>query len=434
MPVFRFLPVEILRQILFCLDPPALVQISLVSRLFNELAEPFLYASLGRYNGWLFPQLCAIVARPELARHVRHIHFGWWDAQLPTPEGCILFSTTAQRLGIPEISSLAPEVRWTNRDTTWSDPDFSWSDPAQALLLLYLVPDVRELSLGSTPLLTRIIGGTLLTSVGRHPFRSLVKFRCAGFSQGACVTLTMLLALMRLPSLREFEGDMQGRKLHTHAASVVDEIIAFAGQSPLTHLSLHYGNMTTTLLQHVLRMPRALTHLSYSDDDEQFAYEPASTPLQAALAVVRPSLQYMCFGRVLAVRLGKPDSQTLGVLHDWPALTRVRCSLPALLGSVGDSTARLVDVLPVRLRVLHLRRLEKISYGARLYEHWTVREMMEQVVEVLQSRALVKLTVDTDASMYSERKGGVSYMEVKRRLAEAVVVAGPSFGCKIKCH
>lgn len=442
MSVLQFLPGELLGQIFSSLDRHSLDQISLVSHFFNQLAESYIYASLGGYTGWLLPRLRAIVARPELAGHVRRIQFGWWTDELPTEADGILFSATAQRLGVPEIGTLIPEDRWADPDITWPDPDdtwsdryFNWSDPVLALLLLHLVPDLRELSLGDTPLLSRLLESTLQIPISRHPFQSLVKFSCAEYSQSSCVTLTVLLALLRLPSLREFTADMEGPGFHTHDASVLDGVIAFAHQSALTHLSLHYGNMTTSLLEHVLRMPRALKHLSYCDDHEQYEHVAAPTLLQTALRAVKPTLRSLNVGRVLALQLGTPDAQSVGVLSDWPALTRIMCSLPALVGTAKSSSARLVDVLPMGIRVLDLRRKDQRRSRLKFCERWTVEEMADQLVEVLNSRAVVKLTVDTGATVYSKSGGSFNpYVEeLKHRLAEAVV-AGPSCGCEIFCY
>lgn len=412
MPGLQFFPIELLRQILYYLDPRALRAISLVSHLFSSLAEPFHYATLGCYRGWLLPRLSAILSRPELVRHVRRIEFGWWFERFPTPDTCIRFSTKAQELGIPDIG---------------------WRDHAQALLLLQLVPDVRELTFDHTPLLRSFLEDTLTTPIESLPFKSLVKFECDEYSQQSSVTLTMLLALMRIPSLREITVDMEGSRYYTHNPSVVDSIIAFAGQSSITHLSLHYGNTTTSMLTNILQMPRALTHFSYSDD-EQYPYASDTVPLQTALRTVSPTLQSLSFGRMHAMRLRGHDVQTVGLLRDWPALTSINCSLPALIGSGSVSTTRLVDVLPMGIRVLELRRTDPQPFLLRSRDRWTVEQMTDQLVEVLQNRDLERLTVDTCAAVFNRGQGWFNAYEeeVKKRLA-AALGTGRTCQCEIVC-
>lgn len=413
MPVLQSLPIELLRQILSCLNPRALCQVSLVSRLFNSLAESFLYTSLGGYPGWLLPRLCAILSRPDQVRHVHRIEFGCWVERPPTPDNRILFSTKAKELGIPDIG---------------------WSYDAQALFLLQILPDVRELSLDHTPLLRRFIENTITTPIENLPFKSLVKFECCEYSQRSSVTLSMLLALMRIPSLREITADMEGSDRYTHDPSVVDSIIAFAGLSRITHLSLHYGNTTTSMLTHILRMPQALTHFSYTDD-EQYSYVSDTTPFQTALRVVRPTLQSLFIDKLLALQLRKPDTQTIGVLRDWPALTSIKCSLPALIGLGPESTTRLVDVLPMGIRVLAIRRKDEKRWLFKYGGQRTVEEMTDQLVEVLQTRALEKLTVDTGMGFYKQYHGWLNAYEteVMQRLTVAALGSDHSYRCRIVC-
>lgn len=399
MPVLQFLPIELLRQILSYLDPHALQSVSLVSSLLNRLAEPFIYSSLGGYQGWLLPRLRAIIARPHLAGLVRRIEFSLMASPYPTQDQCKLFSATAEQHGIEDIG---------------------WWDDAQALFFLQLVPDVRELSFDHTPLLCSFIEDTVSTPLENLPFKSLVKFECDKYSQHASVTLTMLLALMRLPSLREITADMKGSRNSTEDRSVVDGMIAFAGQSGVTHLSLHYGNVSTSVLMQILQIPRALTHFSYTDN-EQYASVPDTTPLRTALRPVRLSLQSLSLGPIRALMLGRPTAQTIGKLSDWPALRRLQCLLPALIGTVTHSTGRLVDVLPMGLRELELMRWPGQRSRIKLCDRWPAAEIADQLVELLQTRALEKLIINGDAAVYLLGTGCWNMFEegMKQRLVEA---------------
>lgn len=409
MRVLESLPAEILRQILGDLEFFDLHAITLVSRFFNSIGEPFLYASLGNYEGWLTPALRAIVTRPALARHVRSVDFSWWmEADHPDPSDGELFSAAAKQLGV--------DARYP-----WTEETEAWSKEARALLLLHFLPNTNEIRIDRSPLLNRFFESTLSTPIEDLPFKSLRRFQADEYIQPSLVTPKLLLALMRLPSLRDVVTDLQFAEDYTHDASVITGIIAFARQSPITNLSLHFGNTTTSMLQHILQMPRALTHFSYADDS-QYPYTPDTTiPLRSALGALRQTLKSLSLGGLRALQLGQPGQQTIGSLHDWPALTTIRCSLTALLGTRLTATCRLVDLLPMGIRELEVRRLDELSH-LRSTSEWTVTEMTDQLVlVVLHRRQLVRLTVDTCSVRYTVEMGWVNAYEaaVKDRLVVA---------------
>lgn len=413
MPVLQSLPVELLRQILANLDPASLRKISLVSRLFNTLAEPFHYASLGTYSqppAWLLRTLSTLVSRPDLARHVRCITFWYWAERYPTPSNCLLFSAKAAELGIPDIG---------------------WWDDAQALFLLHLVPAVQELSFNNTPLLRTFLEQTVNTPVSQVPFQSLLKF-----TSHAPVTLTMLLALMRLPSMRCVTVDMPYRDAYTHDQSAVQSLAGYAGQSSVTELALHNGETPNSILQLILQIPRALTSFSYMYDREYGCI--SNTPgLHTVLQHLQPALASLSIGGLYAIGVSEPSEVGVGSLLHWPALTTLECSLPALLGARHTSSVRLLDVLPVGIRRLFIWRKDEYNALVKAREHWSVWEMTEQLIEVLRNRPVEELTVNTCARVYLAKKGAWKegwfnqYEErVKQRLAAAAVGRGR---CKIVC-
>lgn len=415
MAVLQSLPVELLRQILADLDPVSLRKISLVSHLFNNLAEPFHYHSLGHSSdvqvqsrGWLLPILFTLVTRPEMARYVRCITFWYWAERYPTPDNCILFSAKAEELGIPDIG---------------------WWDDAQALFLLHLVPDVQELHFNDTPLLRTYIEQTIGTPIADVPFQSLLKF-----TNHSPVTLRMLLAAMRLPSMRSIEVSMPYNQDYSHDP-IVDSIIAFAGQSSVTHLSLNTGDTSNSILQLILQMPRELTSLSYMYDRE-YGLVTDTPPMHTVLQHVRPALQSLSFGGLYAVGLPEPCEVQIGSLRNWPALTTLNCSLPALLGSRQNPTGRLVDVLPLGIRQLFLWRKDEHSSMVKSREQWNVWQMTEQLVEVLQNRSLDHLTVNTCARVYIPKKGTWKegwFNQYEERVKQRLTAAVGTRRCKIVC-
>lgn len=406
MPVLENLPTEILRQILGDLDCFDLHAITLVSRFFHSIGETFLYANLGNYEGWLTPALRAIVTRPELARHVRRVDCSWWmEADHPDSSDGDLFSATAKQLGL---------------DTPRSEESAPWSKEARVLLLLHLLPNTKEIRIDRSPHLNRFFESTLSTPIEDLPFKSLRRFVADEYTLPSLVTPKLLLALMRFPSLRDLVTDLQFAEDYTHDTSVIAGIIAFAGLSPITHLSLHFGNTTTSMLLHILQMPRALTDFSYADDS-QYPYTPDTTPLRSALRALRHTLKSLSLGGLRALQLGQPLQQTIGSLHDWPALTTIRCSLTALLGTRLTATCRLVDLLPMGIRELEVRRLDELSH-LRSSSEWTVTEMTDQLVlVVLHRQRLVRLNVDTCSVRYTVEMGWVNAYEaeVKERLVVA---------------
>lgn len=129
------------------------------------------------------------------------------------------------------------------------------------------------------------------------------------------------------------------------------------------------------MLQHILQMPRALTDFS-SADDSRYPNTPDTTPLRSALRALRHSLKSLSLGGLRALQfgqplqLGQPGQQTIGSLHDWPALTTIRCSLTAFLGTRFTATCRLANRLPVGIRELEVRRPDELSH-LRSSSEWT---------------------------------------------------------------
>lgn len=415
MPVLQSLPVELLRQIVSYLDDDALEEIGLISPFFNDLAVPFFLRKLGAKRGWLIAALSALVTRPELACHVRSIRFGNWVKRYPSPENCVLFNTMAAHLVVPDIG---------------------WRADVQAVLLLHLVPDVQVLGIDYTPRLRSFIENTLTTPLAELPFKSLVTFYHNGGVDMYGMTLPMLIAVMRMPSIRCIHGNLQGPAYYKHPPSVDDALTAFAGQSTTTDLILWHSNIATSMLARILRLPRALTKLVYVGCD----YIEDPFPLGTALRVVQPTLQSLyILGKLQALDIGLPTEQTIGSLHDWEALTSLSCTLPALLGSWANMTSRLVDLLPPGIRRFEVRRNDYHRPTRRIHERWTVMQLVEQLVGVLQERELEWLEVETCGAVYRKkpRKGqqGWDYQAVEeaREQLEEAAAAGRSRGCEIVC-
>lgn len=292
MPIFEDLPNEVLSEILLCLSCVDLRNISLVSHFVNVIAEPFLYASISgkcTTQTWITPLLRTILARPVLGRHVRVLHFNWYSSAVIDSHSSdhTLFSTAARRLGLS---------------------DRPWREDAQARLLLHFVPNLQDLKADGSPLLYEFLQSGPTSQL----LPSLRRFVEVGFTS----TVTLLAAVMQFPSIREIT-------VHTWSAgqdASQPSLIPFRGKSPVTHMSLIYGNTTNFMLNEILQVPRALTHFTYGDSLEfiHFEKKPLFSPPYAICA--RP------FGSwVLALEGNQANERTIGSLYDWPALKTVKC-------------------------------------------------------------------------------------------------------------
>lgn len=422
MPSINFLPVELLRQIFSYLDPTDLRAIMIASSHFNSVGEPALYATLRTIDSWLDPHIATLVRRPGLAHHVRRLSLGYLEPRVPPNIDDDLLTVTAASVGLANIAwppSNDPDI-----PNGWTDgiPDRGWGAEEQALLLLHLIPDVRELIIYTdTPVLILFLESTLTTPIEQLPLTRLVSFECAVYTQHSPVSLPALVALMRLPSLRRIAADMTSQQT---AIPCMDDLI---GQCATTHLTLHFGNTRTSVLARILALPSALEHFAYADD-EQYLYDADRTPLRDALGALRPSLRVLELHHVFALYRG---ADRVGSLADWPALVRVECSMSGLLGPADRATERLVDVLPVGIVEIEIWRVE----GRADMGEWGVAEMVEQLEEVLRRRRIAVLVVRRGAMGGRRRKAWVNMTpeEVKRRL-EAAAEVGASVGCRLVCH
>lgn len=418
MPVFEHLPTEILREILACLYLWNLREVSRVSRFFNRITEPFLYASLGCAPGWLTPTLRTLIARPALTRHVRRMYFSRWQRQnIPDSTDSDRFSAMARERGL--------EMPWSPETQPWTNADQPWVSEVLALLILHMVPNLQVLDIDTSRLLPSYLESTLTIPIESLPFKFLRILKFGEYSQDSRVTPPMLLAMMRFPSLRKVMVDLQAPENYVHdIPGTLGSIIAFAGQSQVTHLSLHFGgNIRSSTLRHMLQMPRALTHFSY-EDDWLNPYQPDALPFRDALRVLRHTLVSLSIGAVRALGLGEPAAQTIGDFSDWPLLTTVKCTMTGLLGTRATATDRVVDLLPMGIREFELRRTDGLS-DLPPDEEWTASDMTNQMFDVVRQRPeLMVVTVDMAYRVYTAELVGkvwpdVYHAEMGERLAVA---------------
>lgn len=388
MAVIEDLSVELFGEIFSHLGCVDLGKICRVSPLFNHIAERFLYRKvwLSRPNLKVMAItsfLRAVLVRPALARNVRLLSLGRCsedgdygsDSCLPTAQDSSLFSEASNRL---ELQTLL------------------WTEGAQVFLLLHLLPNLQHLTVAGCRILNTFLDDSLAVSVESFPagLKSLHVFHDAWDGEPADMTPTMVLALMRLPSIRKIITDMEPA-YHTNDPGTVDKLISppeYRGSSSVTTLSFQYGNFHTSLLSTILQVPRALTHFSYADHDDCPAFD--LTMFREALIHLRPTLQYLYLGWIRALEIGESGEDdekphTIGSLRDWPALRTVHCGLVALVGKPAVATSRLADVVPAVIRELGIDRVDDVWFMGEVYneeEQWTVSDMTDHLVELLERK------------------------------------------------
>lgn len=222
---------------------------------------------------------------------------------------------------------------------------------------------------------------------------------------------------MQFPSIREISVHMQSVVEDTSQPS----LIPFRGISPATHLSFIYGNATNFMLNEILQVPRALTHFTYCDSFDFIHFE--TTTFRSALHHLRPTLQFLSLGNLRTLERNQANERTIGSLHDWPALKIVQCGIVTLLGRPSGRSARLVHVLPLGITELNIGRGRGWQWRDRSVDEWTVADMTDQVVELVENRQLVQLTVNT--GVVGNIMGVNDHVaEVKARLEAAYDVTG----------
>lgn len=319
MAVLNSLPNELLVDILSALNCFDLARVSQVSWRLNIVVEPLLYhdVSLGtrRPSLYVFQHfLRSVLSRPVLASYVRLLTISW-ESPLSPPDA--RFSNKPLSVAAARVGLRYP----------------LHSQGAEIALLLHLLPRLTTLDL-SPPAYFDVLDDFLTTqpylprSTLAPSLQSLhtIHYRGAGC---IAVDLATLLALLTLPALRTLDIGF----IDLECASSAPPAATTVSSSRVTDLRFGFDDASPALLAQVLRIPRALTRLSF----EQLG---RGDGFSRALETVRGSLEY------LVVRM--EGDETVGSLRRCVALRHVRCSMAALVGRVRDGET-LARVLPVAI-------------------------------------------------------------------------------------
>lgn len=359
---------EIFLEIFSHLLSPECARVCLLSRRLGSLAQYILYRTpsvvrLEYDSPSLELFLRTILARPLLAGFVRHLEFdgdSFWREQVLTPSDSALFTSAARRLELPYSMQR-------------SDHQFQ--------LLLHLLPNLKAIDItrDEADQFDQFVGNYVLHDRTRPlpvGFRSL---RHVHFSWGMRVGLTpqMLMNLFRLPSIRT---------ISVHIQSLFIPALCTTFSSPVTQLTLRSGSISILSLADILRIPRALTHLSLVDWDLAGSIFHGPT-LGRVLQCVSSTLKHLQLSACDYMDMGPPllddwQPNTIGSLRYWPVLTTLRCSLTPLLGQGPETaTARLVDVLPLGIRALEIEA----------DQHWSCAAAWHQIADLVDQKDICEL-------------------------------------------
>lgn len=324
--------------------------------------------------------------------------------------------------GIMEWNHASPLLQ-VPEESLQLGPESLQLEAVQVVLLLHLLPNLRILE-STLPQFTNTERSEFLDvfleeqlSIPANNlsggFHSLREIRGSVGPDTCRVTLKMLLAMLRMPSMRKIKVRMAA--VETDPAEDIDHIFdANKRISSVTELDLDDCFMSATTLNKLLQVPRALTHLSFRDTGDFLGGSDSTLPC-TAMSQVRETLQY------LSLRISDrniydnreddvPEDErphSIGSLHDWPQLRTVKTSLLPL---ILQPKSRLGNALPAVIRELTLN-------GS---QYWSCMQTVDEVIDVLNHKELYGVS---DLSVINIKK----WMVFGRRtywLADACDAAG----------
>lgn len=356
-------PNEISSQIVSFLSQHNLTSMSRVSHQMHEISQPVLYKEPCIITGSNSPPSLSILlrtlltpGRETLSRHVRWLTLHWTDMQyVPSQQSereDALLTAAASSLGIANPLTSAG---------------------AQVVLLLHLLTRLHTLHV--IPPHDRDSLDEFLSTDHAIPaaLQSVREFRWYSADSASGVSPTMLLTLLRLPSIRIIDIHMVAEIEVPFPITNGDAATNAMGTSTATHLEFTFGDISSWSLTRIMRVPRALTHFTYraiSGNRMGFGdMEFGLAPMQSTLQHLDLDL-FRCIGRRFH---GAVQSVPICSLREWPVLRNVRCSLMVL---VGQDKSRLADVLPRGLRALE----------TVIDSFWTAEEVVHETVVMLQRK------------------------------------------------
>lgn len=354
------LPNEILREIFALVPCKDLLSASLVSHRILHIVQPILYE------------------KPNVLQD--------YDSRDPLP----LFLRTL--LHSPSRERLAGHVRSLDLDMRHlaDTPPAEYAERgAKIVRLLGLLPRLTSLDLGA-PYEGRGSGYEDIEAAVRNSanlplaLRTVRKFISYERTRFTGVTTSLLATLMCLPSISEIfvsvtdvleDGPVTDQEVDEFATVVAPRI----GTSPVTDLTMRYGDIRSKSLAAILTLPKALirfTYVTMMPDFNLLGIGHALLPLQHSLQCL-----HLQFYDTRGPCAEQKRRDSIGSLRGWTSLQSLQIQLMSLLGRLIDDSPALADVLPLALRVL------RIDYDTS----WTAGEVVQQVTGALEQGELAAL-------------------------------------------
>lgn len=351
---------------LFCAD---LANACLISRRLGAIGQICLYRApiITNYRDTqdslkLF--LCTVIPNPVLAGYVRNIALN--------PHDSPIISERHELNELSELDSITAGLFLSTAGALGLGIEQS-----KVVLLLHLLPNLQALTLsrdweysGVETFIADLVfhrdNSTL--PVGLRSLRHVYFEFTFDWNRGG-LTPKLLMGLLSLPSIRTINMEIK------------DDFDLAGVSSPIAALTLRSGFITHESLTHILRVPRALTHFTLEDCYLTQA-DFHGPDFGRALRIVRATLQHLRLSLCDYMRMGPKftgngEPNTIGSLHDWPALRTVRCPLAVLLGQGPEvATSRLVDVLPAGI----------VELAVEGDCHWRGKEAADQIEAMLEQK------------------------------------------------
>lgn len=396
-------PDEIWVEILSNLPSCHLANPCLVSRRMHDIAYPLLYKSPYLAAGNRYPSCLQLFLRTllapggeTLAGWVRVVDIGWNYGAVPRdhPDGpCFLAALTCH--GLPHCIP---------------------TEGVLVVLLLYLLPGLQVLdALVPDPndaFCEFMDDLHTLQPVARIPIglQSLRDFTCDFYTPPEAVSTETFLTLLCLPNIRAIKIPVQVGLPFSSSQTVLTAEL----QSSVKELTFHTARISDTSLKRVLAIPHALTHFRYYASREDSSFDFTATGL--ALRQQQASLETLVVNFRARIWLGGllRQATSIGSLHDWHALKRLKCTLLALLGNRLNPPPGLEDVLP-----RGIRDLEIVDD-----DYWTAEQAAQRTVVLLRKKDVVVPRLETVA-VYRNR-------EKCTELREQLLAAGNAAGVHVE--
>lgn len=191
--------------------------------------------------------------------------------------------------------------------------------------------------------------------------------------------------------------------------------LATTATSPITHLTIRLNGFFEPLLASILSCPRALTHLELVCTAGRIGG--AGPFFGTALQSLRNTLQQLTIYLSNDPKLHFYESHeyTIGSLHDWPVLRRVRCPLVVLLGTEWEGGVyNLGELLP---KVI-------VEFVVEVDDFCGIESVVDEVVELVRRKEEYGLDLFRELAVLDVRDDDIPRLQASCAAAGVELVKG----------